>query len=496
MADEKQKTQSPANILDDEDFSDITKKEILYWSRKLAITPKQLFTMPKDELDKNLRWLQTQTKLDEEGRKRYYERWNRMIKLKSDLNEKLPHTDRLKGGAGRTIWDILADAADQIEEVYGDQSYYNASVEDTFGYDDTINSTAAYTTYDSTRSCPFPTDMTYTLTDDEPSLESTFEDSFQIDPNLASTPQVPYGPRRLPANDTYSVPMTVARGISGKAKQCPIDMTYDIRDNQTAANATYNILQCPRNETYDISADNSPAWSPQAMAYVDNSESEYLQWNPTQGAYLDEMSPPQGSGPNETTHLPTPSFRNFTDYSLKYSPGRTEETANSISVESYDETSGIIKASSRSYSLPATADLANMTFDIPNISPQHSPRSANRCPTKVPCSKCPNRGYNSQISSAQKTSPYNRTYDVIDTPPSRNITKSPNRCAAPQPKAKIESREKPLDNCMKLNSRSPTRSQFTEATTDDIPIGQTPVRTPVSSRRNYRTRQISDHFDE
>ncbi|XP_059226818.1 uncharacterized protein LOC131998515 [Stomoxys calcitrans] len=469
----------------EEEFSELTKNEIVYWCRKLAIKPSELFTMPKDELEQRLEEIQKQQQLDEQGRQRYYERWEKMSQMKDKLLEK-QSLERMRGGAARTIWDILADAAAQIEEVYGDASYYNQSGQETlasYGYEDPTMESTTYDTYNSSRSCPFPTDMTYTISEGEPTMESTFEDSFQIDPNLASTPQVPHGARKLPTNNTFAIPTTknananatfeAARGSPGKAttRKYPMDATFDV-----GASTSYNRRQCPRNDTYNIPSpiylDESSGWSPQSLAYVDESYANQSSFTP--------RIPDQKSTLNQSTNLY--SLRNFTDYSIKFGPQGTEETANSITVENYDENSGVIKASSESHRLPPSTEAGNLTFDISKLAAQYGARSPTRSPAQslnkskklnveVPLqttqqsARSP-RNVTSEVPTTY-ADPRNLTYNIATTSKQRSA-RSTRQCPAPTPVA---------------------------TTTSEMPVDQTPARTPPNPRR-YIPRKISDNFEE
>lgn len=435
----KSPSSSLRSPLDDEDFSDVTKKEILYWSRKLEISPSQLFIMPTKDLEERLKSALQNSEKSEEEREKFYKHLEHMSLLKSKLIES-QRSDRLKGGAGRNIWDILAEAASQIEEMYGDSSFYDQSGHDTVEYstyDDDTMASGAYDTYNASRSCAFPTDMTYTLSDEEPSYETTFEDSFQINPNLASTPRgVVCGPRNLPKNDTYSIPATtlpnatfLARTASPAnatytTRECPLGSTYTARE--IPANSTYNVRQRPMEASYKIqphyldeSLEQSTQWSPQSMAFMDQSQRrESSRRCPRSGAaepnsFTAGAAVLPTSTPNQTMNIQQPSFRNYTDYLMKYSPGGTEESANSISVEKYDETSGVIRASSRSYTLPPSANLPNKTFDIPSTggtprSTKPSPSPA-RCPVPSAAPQCPSNS-TAAAKTPLRTPPNPRTY--------------------------------------------------------------------------------------
>ncbi|XP_058975542.1 uncharacterized protein LOC131801226 [Musca domestica] len=357
------------NPLNDDDFSDVTKKEIIYWSRKLEIAPSQLFLLPKDDLNKRMEdILNRNHESNDEDRQNISERWQYMTQMKEQLIENHANK-RLKGGAGRNIYDILAEAANQIEEMYGEASYYDDSQD----YDESTMASRTYGTYNASNSCPFREDLTYTLSDEEPTFESTFEDSFQINPNLASTPRCP---RQLANNETYSLP---ARKTA--------NATYQVAPNQTAqypTNATFTTRQCPMNSTFNARQGPEPnnesfklpppaafnessrqssaqQWSPQSMAFMDTSRDKSSSMNAnsfaTGGVAINSTM-------NKTSNATGPSIRNFTDYSMTYSPQGTEESANSVSIENYNENSGVIRASSRSYTLPTGSKAGNTTFDM------------------------------------------------------------------------------------------------------------------------------------
>ncbi|XP_073843200.1 uncharacterized protein [Musca autumnalis] len=430
MAKQQSTPKSPVqNPLDDDDFSDLTKKEILYWSRQLEISPSQLFLLPKDELNKRM---EQQCKKSDEERQKYYERWEHMTSMKQKLIEN-QQNKRLKGGAGRNIYDILAEAANQIEEMYGDASYYDQSAYNSQEYDD---STMASRTYNTSNSCPFREDLTYTLSDEEPTFESTFEDSFAINPNLASTPRCP---RAAPNSATFNVPTNatyqVAPNQTYNRTQHATNNTFTTR--QCPMNTTYNAHQCPMNEkSYKLppaglnesSRQSAQQWSPQSMAFMDNSRDK------SRSTHLNSFEAGVGlsSTMNQTFNAAAPSIRNFTDYSVVYSPQGTEESANSVSIENYDENSGVIRASSRNYTLPSGSKAGNTTLDIP---------------------------------AAVMASMGNKTFDIPSSvmPGSGRISKSPTRC----PVTKAPPPQCPLNQTAE----------------------QTPARTPINPR-TYKPRKL------
>ncbi|XP_065361459.1 uncharacterized protein LOC135955090 [Calliphora vicina] len=304
-------SKSAENPLEDDEFSELTKQEICYWSHKLQITPSQLFCLTKDELEVIIKSALCSEKNKEESQE-YYERWEQLSNMKRKLMKK-QQKDRLKGGGGPDLLDILARAAKEIEYMYGSRcGNLEKSGEMTYN-----------SSFDTTDESPF----SYSLySDEEAEYESTAEDySFNIDQNLASTPYNACPKRQLPLNNTYSAPNP---------------------------EATYN---CP-NSSFKLSDVTPPAGM---------RSGKYSSYN------LADISPPSGMQldiDNISGVTQTPSFRNYTDYSIQYSPIGTEETANSISVENYDETSGKVTASSRTFTLPP-ATTPTSALELSNISP-------------------------------------------------------------------------------------------------------------------------------
>lgn len=103
--------------LQDSDLSDLTKQEIIYWSNKLELSPSELFTLNDDELNERLNAayykISKQNQLEQT-----YNRFRKLENVRSQIN-------RLKGGgvsaaavSGRTAWQILHDAAAEIEKSY------------------------------------------------------------------------------------------------------------------------------------------------------------------------------------------------------------------------------------------------------------------------------------------------------------------------------------------------------------------------------------------
>ncbi|KAI8126174.1 Storkhead-box protein 1 [Lucilia cuprina] len=320
---------SAINPLQDEEFSELTKQEIIFWSHKLKITPSQLFSLSKKELEIIM---QNAIKGEKNQQERHEQtrRWEKLSKMKRKLIEN-HQKNRLRGGAGPDLLEILARAADEIEYMYGSR----------YGTFDTSGDMTYDSSFETTDESPF----CYSLySDEEASYESAAEDySFNIDENLASTPYSGCPKRQLPRNNTFCAPK---------------------------ADATFNAT-CPKS-SFKLS-DVTP---PTGMRSVKHSSYNLADVSPPSGMQMDNWSPQQVHHIDNISGVSkAPSFRNYTDYSIQFSPTGTEETANSISVENYDETSGKVTASSRTFTLPPATTPTN-ALELSNITP---PTMASGC---------------------------------------------------------------------------------------------------------------------
>lgn len=347
-------SKSTMNPLEDDEFSDLTKQEIAFWSHKLKIRPSQLFSLSKDELEIIIQNAIKRENIEENVKKSQH--WDQLRKMKRKLIEK-QRKERLKGGAGPDLWEILARAAQDIEHMYGTSS---------FGYNDTSCETNYESSFDD--SYPF-NDSLYS--DEEASYESSPEDySFNIDENLASTPYGPCGKRQLPTQNTYCLPNPNATYNVHRGNN-----TYNVQNRQPG-NASFDTQNRSRNPTFNCPKTSfklenvTPPPSMKSTKYSSfNSPCLLANISPPSGIQLDNWSPQQlhHIADNSKVSQAT-SFRNYTDYSIKYSPVGTEETANSISVEHFDDSSGKVTASSRTFTLPP-ATTPTSALELSNISP-------------------------------------------------------------------------------------------------------------------------------
>ncbi|XP_067613580.1 uncharacterized protein [Eurosta solidaginis] len=226
-ADASTSTTNP-NPLYDDDLSELTKKEILFWARKLQLSPSELFTLSKQELEVHLERVQREELYDEQ-RKSQYEKWERLAEMKRFLLEE-ERRQRLKGGVTprRTIWDILYAAANEIESMYGDSQAFSDSsgAGSSCLYSDSVGSNYASTSFGGFKTPPVP-NMCSTIYEMHP------EDSQYTPPDFPST--------------LSATPISYGTPQHRNAMNCPQrNATYNV----SAANATYDIC-APGNATYN-----------------------------------------------------------------------------------------------------------------------------------------------------------------------------------------------------------------------------------------------------
>lgn len=233
-------TKNTSSPLNDDELSDITKKEIAFWSKKLNLSPSELFTLSNEDLEKRLNKAQGREVNDEE-RKRQTRRWERLNEMKSKLIER-QEGRRLKGGANPNIWDIMIRAAAELDEVVGGGSY---------DYEDD---------YDDSSSCPSPGDISY---------DESYEESFNADAVLAaSTPvESPSGAgnvaynaaaaRNVRPNETY----TASPGATVRSATFTRNATY-ASPRGAVRSTSRSYVQCPpraANQTYKVSTPEAKA---------------------------------------------------------------------------------------------------------------------------------------------------------------------------------------------------------------------------------------------
>ncbi|XP_054084637.1 uncharacterized protein LOC128921348 [Zeugodacus cucurbitae] len=249
-------TKNP-NPLQDDDLSELTKKEILFWARKLKLTPSELFTLSKHELEYHLERAQ-QEDLYEEQRQSQFAKWEMLSQMKRFLLEE-QHKERLRGGGPqatsnrRTVWDILCRAASEIESMYGQSQACIDSSADSCPYSDTGGSssyaTSTFGGFESPRVPNMCSTMYEMHPDDSQCTPPDFPSTFTATPiSCARSPQSS-GRQSRALNATHN--MNVSKATFST---CPKRNASRSIDRGGAPNATYNAC-APRNATYTMPND-------------------------------------------------------------------------------------------------------------------------------------------------------------------------------------------------------------------------------------------------
>ncbi|XP_053953109.1 uncharacterized protein LOC128859956 [Anastrepha ludens] len=294
-ADASTSTTKP-NPLQDDDLSELTKREILFWARKLKLSPSELFTLSKQDLERHLARAQQEEFYDEQ-RKNQYARLEKLSEMKRFLLEE-QYKERLKGGGSpnrRTVWDILCTAANEIESMYAECMESSGSYGGTRSYSPSRESGYQSPSFSRSRQPPVP-NMCSTIYQMHPEDTRYTPPGF---PSTLSTTPISYtsSQRRnivpsSPLNATYNVnapnatynvcaPMNATfnlqrngaanatcnvrrpqnvtfhgpRAISATYNTCPPrNVTYKVSQNP---NATYDVCPQPRNATYSVPRGNA-----------------------------------------------------------------------------------------------------------------------------------------------------------------------------------------------------------------------------------------------
>ncbi|CAD7004575.1 unnamed protein product [Ceratitis capitata] len=380
------------NPLQDDDLSELTKKEILFWARKLQLSPSELFTLTRDELECHLERAQ-QEEFYDEIRKNQYAKWERLSEMKRFLLEE-QHRERLKGGGRggvvqnrtRTLWQILCTAANEIESMYANssQEFSNEGCGGSGAFDSCPISNSVASSYQNSSFGGFPTppvpNMCSTIyemhPDDSQYTPPEFPSSFPTTPiNCALAPR--------PANFTYNVGSANAtynvckpRNIStAKKLSCaPQNATYSVRSprntncsTQRAPNVTYNV--CPvDNRTYDVARAVNATF--------------HLGQQPPNTTYN------VPSYPENATYNARPSLATNATYSMC----RPNATYN---ISGPNATFDIPQKDNRTFDIGPARGRSNVTFNVCPRSANATPASPKFCPNPVMAStpkNCPRTG--------------------------------------------------------------------------------------------------------
>nr|XP_036220646.1 uncharacterized protein LOC106614105 isoform X2 [Bactrocera oleae] len=377
------------NPLQDDDLSELTKREILFWARKLKLSPSELFTLSKHELEYHLERAQ-QEDIYEEQRQNQYAKWEMLSEMKRFLLEE-QHKERLRGGGTgatpnrRTIWDILCTAVSEIESMYAHRAAYTDSSADSSPYSDTGGSSSYATSTFEGFETPHVPNMCSTMYEMHP------EDSQCTPPDFPST--------------FTATPISFGRSQQANVRQSrPMNATY----NMNTANATYNACatrnasRSPKrggapNATYNTCAPHNVTYS---MPLASNDI--YRNACPARNTTYNVPS-----GANATYDVCRAQAANATYNVPNYAPNAT------YNVSRY--------APNATYNVPRSAP--NATYNIPSCpanTTYNVPRSAPNATYNIP--SCPaNTTYN-----VQRCAP-NATYNV--SRPTPNATFNVPRCA-------------------------------------------------------------------
>lgn len=381
---------SSSNPLQDDELSDVTKREIVFWANKLKVTPSQLFSLSKGELDallENSVYVESSPQREKQS-----ERWERLNRLKQKLQDN-PQKDRLKGGLD--LLELLCNAAKDIETYLcaqaasgncppvadNDTDYAESSGDE---YDNTYcvprrpPGADPYTTYNVPGNADICVPSPYSDRIDSPHSQyqpNLFQPYGYSTPNTCPTFTVPQDERTydvLPSNITYDVsPRNATYSVSGGAAgggtySCPRS-TFNLSQESTPSGmksssvsgrsgAAGGSARCPPAQCTPSACPPCPPGSP------DN-------WQPQQIHFICDADGNR-----------SPTFRNYTDYSIRYGPCGSEETANSISVESFDDVSGKVTASSRTFTLPPACSPTD-ALELSRISPPMLASGSRRTPS-------------------------------------------------------------------------------------------------------------------
>lgn len=382
------------NPLQDDDLSELTKKEILFWARKLKLSPSELFTLSKRELEYHLERAQQEDHYEEQ-RKNQYAKWEMLSEMKRFLLEE-QYKERMRGGGAgatpsrRTLWDILCTAANEIESMYAHSQANMDSSVDSCPYSDTGGSSSYATSTFGDFESPHVPNMCSTMyemyPEDTQYTPADFPSTFTATPISCGRSQQSNGTQSRPLNATYNM----------NAPNATYDMCATRNANRSserggALNATYNAC-APRSATYNMPLTANDI-------YRNACPPRNTTYNVPRGA-------------NATYAVCKPQTGNTTYNVGSYRPNTTYNALRTAPNTTYNVPRC---ATNATYNIPHFAP--NATYDRPRGAPNATynvPRSAPNTTYNVPQARtaahaaCPNATFN--VSRAD-----NRTFNT--TPP-------------------------------------------------------------------------------
>ncbi|XP_011198122.2 uncharacterized protein LOC105222473 [Bactrocera dorsalis] len=381
------------NPLQDDDLSELTKREILFWARKLKLSPSELFTLSKHELEYHLERAQ-QEDFEEEQRQNQYAKWEMLSEMKRFLLEE-QDKERLRGGGTgsipnrRTIWDILCTAVSEIESMYAHRQAYADSSADSCLYSDTGGSSSYATSSLGGFESPQVPNMCSTMyemhPDDSQCTPPDFPSTFAATPISFGRSQQNCARQSRPLNATYNL-----NAANTTYNACAARNASRSPKRAGAPNATYNAC-APRNVTYDMPLATNDIYS-----------------NACPAAGNTTYNVPRGA--NATYDVCRPQAANATYNVPSYAPNATYNIPSCPANTAYNVPRN---APNATYNIPQRAP--NATFNVPRCASNATYNVSRPTPNathNVP--RCaPNATYNvSQARTATQARCPNGTFNV------------------------------------------------------------------------------------